>query len=85
MPLIPSTTSEKPSNSETKVDHNMDYDTMSKKIEAAMDDAGASKGSSAAQETKAGVGQAASEVEKAANKLYEERMGDEYAKREGGA
>lgn len=35
-------------------------------------------GSSAAQHTK-------SEVEKAADKLYEERMEDEYAKREGGA
>lgn len=84
MPLIPSTTSEKPSNSETSTD-GMDTDTMTSKIQAAMDDAGASKGSSAAEETKAGVGQAASEAEKAANKLYEERMEDEYAKREGGA
>ena len=41
-------------------------------------DAGASKGSSAAEHTK-------SEVEKAADKLYEERMEEEYAKREGGA
>ena len=41
-------------------------------------DAGASKGSSAAQQTK-------SEVEKAADKLYEENMELEYAKREGGA
>ena len=50
-----------------------------------MDDAGASQGSSAAAETKAGVAQTASEVEKAANKLYEERIEDEYARREGGA
>lgn len=42
------------------------------------DGAGASAGSSAAQNTK-------SEVEKAADKLYEERIEDEYAKREGGA
>ena len=41
-------------------------------------DAGASEGSSAAEHTK-------SEVEKAADKLYEERMEEEYAKREGGA
>ena len=41
-------------------------------------DAGASQGSSAAEHTK-------SEVEKAADKLYEERMEEEYAKREGGA
>ncbi|MCJ1314118.1 hypothetical protein MMC25_007798 [Agyrium rufum] len=41
-------------------------------------DAGASNGNSAAGHTK-------SEVEKAADKLYEERMEDEYAKREGGA
>ena len=84
MPLIPSTTQEKPSNSETNTE-NLVSETMSKKIEAAMDNAGASSGSSAAAETKAGVGQAASEVENAANKLFEERMEDEYAKREGGA
>ena len=40
--------------------------------------AGASSGSSAAQDTR-------SSVEKAADKLYEERIEDEYAKREGGA
>lgn len=39
---------------------------------------GSNSGSSAAQSTK-------SEVEKAADKLYEERIEDEYAKREGGA
>ena len=43
-----------------------------------MPDPGATNGSSAAQETK-------SEVEQAADKLYEERMEEEYAKREGGA
>ncbi|MCJ1435033.1 hypothetical protein MMC27_004403 [Xylographa pallens] len=45
---------------------------------ASVPDAGASSGSSAAQHTK-------SEVEQAADKLYEERMEEEYAKREGGA
>lgn len=78
---VTSSTSEKPSNNETGLDTN----TMTSKIEKSMNDAGASNGSSAATETKAGVAQAASEVEKAANKLYEERMEDEYAKREGGA
>ena len=63
----------------------LDTNTMTAKISDAMDDAGGSKGSSAAMETKAGVAQAASEVEKAADKLYRERMEDEYAKREGGA
>ena len=46
--------------------------------EAAPIEHAAANGSSAAQETK-------SEVEKAADKLYEERIEDEYAKREGGA
>ena len=84
MVLIPSTTSEKPSNSETNAD-SLDVGKMTEKIEKSMNDAGASQGSSAAAQTKAGVAQSASEVEKAANKLYEERMEDEYAKREGGA
>ncbi len=80
MPLSPPTKTEKPSTSNT-----LDTNTMTSKISSAMDDAGAKNGSSAAAETKAGVAQTASEVEKAANKLYEERMEDEYAKREGGA
>lgn len=80
MPL-PSTTAEKPSNSET----DLDTKAMTERIDSAMGDGNKSSGSSAAAETKAGVSQKASEVEKAANKLYEERMEDEYAKREGGA
>lgn len=40
--------------------------------------AGAASGGSATEDTK-------SNVEKAADKLYEERIEDEYAKREGGA
>ncbi len=50
-----------------------------------MDDTSEKNGSSAAAQTKSGVAQAASEVETAADKLYRERMEDEYAKREGGA
>ena len=84
MPLIPLTTSEKPSNSETSADA-LDTNAVTSNIEAAMNDAEPSRGSSAAVETKAGVAQAASEVEKAANKLYEEKIEGEYARREGGA
>lgn len=40
---------------------------------------------SAGEEAKAGVSQTASEASKAADKLYEENIEDEYAKREGGA
>ena len=50
-----------------------------------MDDASKSSGSSAVEETKAGVSQTASEASRAADKLYEENIEDEYAKREGGA
>ena len=82
MSSLPSLTgSEKPSNSDTAIDK----DSVTKNVASAMDDAGEKSGSSAAAETKAGVTQTASEVEKAANKLYEENIEDEYAKREGGA
>ena len=82
MPSLPSlTSSEKPSNSDTA----LDKDTVTSNVSSAIGDAGEKSGSSAAAETKAGVAQTASEVEKAANKLYEENIEDEYAKREGGA
>ncbi|MCJ1318745.1 hypothetical protein MMC15_004075 [Xylographa vitiligo] len=55
-----------------------DAKTAVQRAAASVPDAGAASGSSAAQETK-------SEVEMAADKLYEERMEEEYAKREGGA
>ncbi|KAL9104017.1 MAG: hypothetical protein Q9163_000995 [Psora crenata] len=84
MPLIPSTTQEKPSNSETNTE-NLDNETMIRKIEEATSDVGSSSGGSTTGETKPGVDKKASEAEQAANKLYEERMEDEYAKREGGA
>ncbi|MCJ1338188.1 hypothetical protein MMC09_003473 [Bachmanniomyces sp. S44760] len=72
MPL-PIPTTEKP-----KEDSTVDPQSAVGKAAGSVTDAGASSGSSAAQQTK-------SEVEKAADKLYEERMEDEYAKREGGA
>ena len=82
----PTLSTEGPDNSSTTTNPaGIDTNTMTSKISQVMDDAGGSKGSSAATETRAGVAQAASEVEKAADKLYRERMEDEYAKREGGA
>lgn len=81
MPSLPTLTSDKPSNSDTAVDS----ESVTNKVSSAMDDARASNGSSAAAETKAGVSQTASEASKAADKLYEENIEDEYAKREGGA
>ena len=82
MPSLPSlTSSDKPSTSDTSIDK----ESLTKNVSSAMNDVNKSNGSSAAAETKAGVAQTASEVEKAANKLYEENIEDEYAKREGGA
>lgn len=82
----PTLSPEGPTNTSTSANPPaFDTPTVTAKISEAMDDAGGSQGSSAATETKAGVTQAASEVEKAADKLYRERMEDEYAKREGGA
>lgn len=82
MPSLPTlTSSDKPSTSDTSIDK----ESLTKNVSSAMDDVKESNGSSAAAETKAGVAQTASEVEKAANKLYEENIEDEYAKREGGA
>ncbi|CAD6571163.1 MAG: hypothetical protein ASARMPRED_004220 [Alectoria sarmentosa] len=74
MPSLPSlTSSEKPSNSDTT----LDKESVTNNVSSAMDDANEKSGSSAAAETKAGVAQSASEVEKAANKLYEENIEDE--------
>ncbi|KAK4691580.1 hypothetical protein P7C71_g5446, partial [Lecanoromycetidae sp. Uapishka_2] len=77
MPSLPSLTSDKPSNSDTSIDP----ESVTNKVSSAMD---SNKGS-AGEEAKAGVSQTASEASKAADKLYEENMEDEYAKREGGA
>ncbi|MCJ1475685.1 hypothetical protein MMC13_004348 [Lambiella insularis] len=78
MPL-PLTSNEKPSDSAAfDAQAQEDAKAAVHRASDSVSDAGAANGSSAAQGTK-------SEVEKAAEKLYEERMEDEYAKREGGA
>ena len=82
MSSVPSlTSSEKPSNSDTT----LDKESVTKNVSSAMDSANEKSGSSAAAETNADVAHTASEVERAAIKLYEENIEDEYAKREGGA
>lgn len=80
MPLPTSiSNSEKPNNSQASSDLVSAVSQTSSTIAAeAGNRAGAQSDISAAQHTK-------SEVEKAADKLYEERIEDEYAKREGGA
>lgn len=83
----PTLSTEGPNNTSTSATSTSGIDTegLTSRISQAMDGTKGSNGSSAAAETKAGVAQAASEVETAADKLYRERMEDEYAKREGGA
>jgi len=78
MPSLPSLTSEKPSNSVTSVD-------TESATKNATDSTNSSSGGSAAEEAKAGGSQTALEASRAADKLYEENIEDEYAKREGGA
>jgi len=86
MPVpVPNTSPEKPTNastlpapiSETSPSSNSAVSQATASATSATNGA-AENGSSAARHTK-------SEVEMAADKLYEERMEDEYAKREGGA
>jgi hypothetical protein len=75
MPLPMYTSSEKPSTSETKVSD-----------QTAHDSAPATSTSTNENQTAGGaIGGTKSEAELAAEKLYEERMEEEYAKREGGA
>lgn len=75
MPIPVHTSNEKPSTSETnQPTTEVKPSTMIPDQVSQMGQAG----SSAAQQTK-------SEVEQAADKLYEERIEEEYAKREGGA
>jgi len=83
MPLPTSiSNSENPSNSSTSERDSGVNSSLREASSTIANDAGnnasAQSGSSAAQHTK-------SQVEKAADKLYEERIEDEYAKREGGA
>ena len=69
------TSTEKPSASETQPDQ---PSAVQRAAATIADTSGSSSGSSAGQQSK-------SDVEIAAEKAYEERMEDEYAKREGGA
>ena len=85
MPLpTPFTSEEKPSNASTLPAPVLETSPSNSAVSQAASSAtsatngAAANGSSAAQQTK-------SEVEMAADKLYEERMEEEYAKREGGA
>ena len=81
MPLPSLTSSDKPSTSETSINP----ESITNSVSSAMDGANSSSGGSAVAEAKAGLSQTASEASKAADKLYEENIEDEYAKREGGA
>ncbi|KAI9722325.1 MAG: hypothetical protein M1812_001797 [Candelaria pacifica] len=82
MPIPIQTTTEKPSNSES-LPATSTESTSNSAVHQAATSAGVASdqisGGSPAQ------GKTRSEVEKAADKLYEERIEDEYAKREGGA
>ncbi len=84
MPIPLQTTTEKPSNSESLPANNTESTSNSN---SAVHQAAASAGVAADQSGggSSAEGKMRSEVEKAADKLYEERMEDEYAKREGGA
>lgn len=74
MPLPMPSSSESPSNSETAVNS-----------KSAVNQAASSASHTETSPANPSTQQAKSEAEKAADKLYEERMEDEYAKREGGA
>ncbi len=78
MPIPMQTTTEKPSTSSTEPSSSSNSAIQQASSSVPDADAGGGSGSSAARQTR-------SEVEKAADKLYEERMEEEYAKREGGA
>ncbi|KAL2057451.1 hypothetical protein ABVK25_002504 [Lepraria finkii] len=77
MPSLPSLTSDKLSNGDTSIDP----ESITNIVSSAMD----SNSGSAGDEAKAGISQTSSEASKAADKLYEENIENEYAKREGGA
>ena len=73
MPLPVYTSHEKPSTSETRETTKSQQDAL------------ATGASNASQTTGGALGGTKSEAEIAAEKLYEERIEEEYAKREGGA
>ncbi|MCJ1462244.1 hypothetical protein MMC07_000844 [Pseudocyphellaria aurata] len=82
MPLIIPALSENPTNSSSLPASTVPATSTTETAAAVAEAAGADQGSSSA-EGKQGGGK--SEVEAAADKLYEERIEEEYAKREGGA
>lgn len=82
MPLIIPGLSENPTNSSSLPASTVPATSTTETASAVSQAAGADKGSSAAEGRPSG---GKSEVEEAADKLYEERIEEEYAKREGGA
>lgn len=82
MPLIIPGLSENPTNSSSLPAGTVPPTSTTETASAVSQAAGADKENSAAGERQNG---GKSEVEAAADKVYEERMEEEYAKREGGA
>ncbi|KAI9698931.1 MAG: hypothetical protein M1836_003120 [Candelina mexicana] len=82
MPIPIQTNTEKPSNSESLPAPGIESTSNSAVHQAA---ASAGVGSDRTSEASSAEGKTRSQVERAADKLYEERIEDEYAKREGGA
>lgn len=82
MPLIIPGLSENPTNSSSLPAGIVPATSTTETASAVSQAAGADKDNSAADGRQSG---AKSEVEEAADKLYEERIEEEYAKREGGA
>lgn len=82
MPLVIPTLSENPTNSSSLPAGIVPPTSTTETASAVSQAAGADKDGSVAGEKQSG---GKSEVEEAAKKLYEERMEEEYAKREGGA
>lgn len=82
MPLVIPGLSENPTNSSSLPAGTLPATSTTETASAVSQAAGVDKGNSAGSERH---GEGKSEVEKAADKLYEERIEEEYAKREGGA
>lgn len=87
MGLPQHTTTEKPSVSETGIDTNQSESIGAPAAEVSTQNSslGATDSSQIAGGAIGGAGSTHGSAEEAADKLYEERMEDEYAKREGGA
>lgn len=82
MPLIIPGLSENPTNSSSLPASTVPATSTTETASAVSQAAGTDNANSATGERQSG---GKSEVEEAADKLYEERMEEEYAKREGGA